>query len=151
MRHALPECALLPTMLREMEAEVAQDWGPSLRLIRTSPPDGRSDCHGWVFTGGLWWVLGADVEAILEDNGYRPAPEPAPGVLVVYRDDQGQITHTGLVHAAPQGVPVLVESKWCWLGTYLHTPDGHPYGGRPAYYRSARAGHQLTLLPARRQ
>jgi hypothetical protein len=147
----MPDSALPPTMLREMEAEVAQDWGPSLRLLRTSPPDGRSDCHGWVLTGGRWWVLGTDVEAILEDNGYSPVLEPGPGDLVVYRGDQAQVTHTGLVHATARDGPVLVESKWCWLGTYLHAPDGHPYGGRPTYYRSTRAGHELTMPSARRQ
>src|SRR5262245_4204567 len=146
--HTMPESALPPAMLRSMEAEMAQEWGPSLRLIRTSPPGGRSDCHGWVFGDGGWWILGADVGAILQDNGYEPVTEPAAGDLVVYRLGSGRITHTGVVSAVGRGGSVLVESKWAWLGTYLHAPDCHPYGGRPAYHRSARAGHRLNLVPA---
>lgn len=142
---AIPEAVLTPAMVRAMEAKMAQEWGPSLRLLRTGPPDGRSDCHGWVFTAGRFWILGVDVELILQDNGYRRVMEPREGDLVVYRGDRGRITHSGVVFAAHGGGPVLVESKWAWLGTYLHAHDAQPYGGYPAYYRSDRAGHGLLL------
>src|SRR5262249_42732473 len=130
-------------------AEMAQDWGVSLLLIRTRSPDGRADCHGWVFGDGCWWILGIDVEAILQDNGYEPVAEPAAGDLVVYRHPSGPITHTGVVFATARAGSVLVESKWAWLGTYLHALDAHPYGGRPSYHRSSRAGHRLAGLSAR--
>jgi hypothetical protein len=128
-----------------MEGEMAREWGLSLQLIRTSLPDSKSDCHGWVFVEGYWWILGADVEAILEDNGYQPVTEPIAGDLVVYRDRSGLITHSGVVFAASPGKAVLVESKWSWLGSHLHYLDSHPYGGYPAFYRSQRHGHSLTL------
>jgi hypothetical protein len=135
-------------MLEAMEAEMAEEWGRALRLIRTSPPDRRSDCHGWIFADGRWWILGADVDAILQDNGYQPVAEPGVGDLVVYRRG-ALITHSGVVSATANGRPALVESKWSWLGTYLHAPEVHPYGGNPAYFRSARAGHRLTLATGR--
>jgi hypothetical protein len=146
--HTMPPAALPAAMLQDMEAEMAREWGPSLGLLRTRPPDGRSDCHGWVFTEGNWWILGADVGAILQDNGYESVTAPAVGDLVVYWLGPGRVTHSGVVFATANGGTILVESKWAWLGTYVHPASVHPYGGRPVYYRSARAGHRLTVTPA---
>src|SRR5262249_33256339 len=39
-----------------------------LTLIRTAGPDPASNCHGWVFAGGRFWIDGSDVEIILADN-----------------------------------------------------------------------------------
>lgn len=142
---AMPPHALPPDALAAMEKEMAKEWGLAMRIIRTSPPDARADCHGWTFADGRWWILGADVEIILQDNGYQLVSDPRPGDLVVYRQAPTVITHTGVVVAAEDSVP-LVESKWCWLGTYLHSVEDHPYGGRPSYYRSSRAGHRLTII-----
>lgn len=128
---------------RELERSLA------LRLIRTAPPDWRSDCHGWTFADGRWWVYGADVALILEDNGYRPVTDPAPGDLAVYRDLAGTITHTGVVFAASPGRPVLVESKWTWLGCYVHTAQDQPYGTVITYYRTDRGSHRLRGLNGR--
>jgi hypothetical protein len=99
-----------------LEDEVVQGWGPSLRLIRTGPPDWAADCHGWTFTGGRWWVAGHDVERILQDNGYRPVDAPRPADLLVCRNEAGLPMHTGVVFAVGDDGRVLVESKWAWLG-----------------------------------
>ena len=40
-------------------------------VTRVAPVDPACNCHGWVFTGGRFWVSGEDVPRILEDNGYR--------------------------------------------------------------------------------
>ena len=39
-------------------------------LIRTDEADVRYNCHGFVFTGGRYWIRGGYVEHILKDNGY---------------------------------------------------------------------------------
>jgi hypothetical protein len=107
---------------------------------------GSSDCncHGWVFTGGLFWVRGDAVETILKDNGYRQVAAPRGGDVAVYRDPAGAITHTGLVRATTPDRPVLVESKWGELGAFIHPVDVHPYlGSTCTYHRSPRAGHRL--------
>lgn len=131
-----------------LEDEVVQGWGPSLRLIRTGPPDWAADCHGWTFTGGRWWVAGHDVEHILQDNGYRLVDAPRPGDVLVCRDEVGLPMHTGVVFAVGDDGRVLVESKWAWLGRYLHAPQDQPYGQRLTYYRSDRAGHHLVIRAA---
>jgi len=116
------------------------------QLIRLAPPDPKSDCHGWVFTGGLYLVRGVEVEYILQDNGYHPVAMPESGDLAVYRNVQGAIIHTGLVRLGTNDGLVLIESKWGSLGRYLHRPEAQPYSGVCAYYRSSRSGHLLLGL-----
>lgn len=144
----LPENLLASSTLRALEADMAQEWGPALGVARTSPPDWRADCHGWVFGEGRWWLLGADVELILQDNGYQPVTAPAAGDLVLYRNRTNEITHSGVVCAVLRDETVLVESKWSWLGTYVHAAVTQPYGGSPSYYRSPRRGHRLDFSTA---
>jgi hypothetical protein len=103
-----------------------------------------SNCHGWVFTGGRYWVRGVTVEGILADNGYRKVATPRAGDLAVYRDSAGAILHTGLVRATLPDRPVLVESKWGAIGAFIHPVDVHPYDGSTCtYHRSPRDGHRL--------
>src|SRR5947209_1770827 len=57
------------------DLEVTQDRllrGQNLRdeLVRRSPPGDETNCHGWVFTGGRFWLPGEEVGAILAGNGY---------------------------------------------------------------------------------
>jgi hypothetical protein len=143
----IPLSVLPPGAAKEKEARMARDAATAMQYIRTAPPDWQSNCHGWTFTGGRWWVLGGDVRQILEDNGYRPVTEPRPGDLVIYRDGADQITHTAVVRGATGEGCVLVEGKWSWLGVYLHRCDTQGYG-TPSYYRSPRAGHVLRGLGA---
>jgi len=114
-----------------------------LTLIRTAPPDPASNCHGWVFTGGRYWVRDADVDQILADNGYHETTEPQAGDLIVYRGASGEVAHTAVVRVA--GDMVLVEGKWGSMGCYLHAPDQYPYGYGWSFYRSPRRGHLLRL------
>jgi hypothetical protein len=115
------------------------------RAIRTAPPVEDYNCHGWVFTGGRYWIQGDDVETILKDNGYAAVTEPRPGDLVIYRSS-GDIVHSGVVRMAEAGEPVLVESKWGKSARYLHNADAVPYPSDLTYYRSSRAGHLLNNL-----
>ena len=114
-------------------------------VIRTGPAADEFNCHGWVFTGGRFWIGPDDVERILTDNGYQVVSQPRPGDVVIYRDSV-QISHTGLVRTGGDGTPVVIESKWGWMGRYLHTPEGSVYGRSYTFYRSPRAGHVLTAL-----
>jgi hypothetical protein len=114
------------------------------RMIRTGPADDTSNCHGWVFTGGRYWLTPEGVEAILADNGYRPVSDPHAGDLAIYRS-AGSIAHTAVVRSVAGGL-VLLEGKWGWMGVFLHAPQNSPYGQEYAYYRSARDGHLLAGL-----
>jgi hypothetical protein len=119
-------------------------WG---RVIRVAPPNRGHNCHGWVFTGGRYLLPDEAVEPILADNGYRRVERPRAGDLVVYRNDHGVVCHTALVWAVGEDGTVLLESKWSWVGRYLHPPAASPFGRAWAYYRSPRRGHQLRIAP----
>jgi hypothetical protein len=116
-------------------------------LIRRGPADDASNCHGWVFTGGRYWLTAAAVETILAENGYAPPGAPAAGDLVVYRDEAGQPGHTAVVRAIADDGTVLVEGKWGAMGVYLHDVNAG-YGKNITYYRSRRVGHLLRGLDA---
>ena len=59
-------------------------------VTRTAAPDARCNCHGWIFTGGRFWVKGTDVGQVLHDNRYEEVSETRVGDLIVYRDDAGK-------------------------------------------------------------
>jgi hypothetical protein len=114
-------------------------------VIRTGPATDIYNCHGWVFTGGRFWINPEDIATILEDNDYQPVTDPRPGDIVIYREGD-RITHTGLVRTGDNGQPLLVESKWGWMGQFLHPPAGTCYGRAFSFYRSPRRGHTLAGL-----
>jgi len=118
-------------------------------LIHTGPADGDYNCHGWVFTGGRYWLRGQAVETILQDNGYQPVSKPMIGDLCIYRSPQGEISHSAIVRGLGDKGLVLLESKWGKLGRYIHLAhEGHAYTGHvPTFYRSTRTGHLLRGLP----
>src|SRR5262249_27249184 len=81
------------------EISLLKNLGMSLGVIRATPPDPVTNCHGWVFAGGQYHVTGRSVPQILEENGYRPVEKPEAGDLIAYRTDFGEVTHTGVVRA----------------------------------------------------
>jgi hypothetical protein len=128
------------------EYSYIRENGLRLRLIRTGPASLDCNCHGWVFTGGKFWVHGASVEPILRGNRYRAVAAPAVGDLAVFRDSSGAPGHTALVRAVGEDGAVLLESKWSVHGRFLHTPAGHAYSDYAcAYHRSPRGGHLLRV------
>jgi len=133
----------------EAEKKFITNTGLLLRTIRTAPPSMESNCHGWVFTAGRHWILGEDVQRILDDNGYEVVTAPRVGDLIVYRDAVSQkALHTGVVSTVTPDGKVLVESKWGKMGCYLHLPEDQSYSMSWQFYRSPRKGHLLKNLPA---
>ena len=118
------------------------------RVIRTSEADQECNCHGWVFAQGRFWVRGANVDAILEDNGYVTTETAQPDDVVIYRNAKGKVIHSALVRSvASEGL--LVESKWGKTGRFIHPHDRHPYvDARCSFYRSPRQGHLLRDMSA---
>ncbi|GIW93696.1 MAG: hypothetical protein KatS3mg110_1737 [Pirellulaceae bacterium] len=107
-------------------------------LIREGPIDTRSNCHGWLFAQGECVVMGDAVEAILQDNGYQLVTNPAPGDIIVYRDEHGVIMHSGLVRGILDDGTPLIESKWGLGARYLHRPMDQIFSPHFSYYRSPR-------------
>jgi hypothetical protein len=130
----------------QAENEVFRAKGLDWHIIRVAPPSWGYNCHGWVFAAGRHLILtAAEVETILEDNGYVPVSEPRVGDLAIYRSRRGKIIHSGIVRAVAADGLVLVESKWGKLSRFLHPADEHLYQSHATctYYRSSRAGHCL--------
>jgi hypothetical protein len=126
-------------------------------VIQTDEANTRYNCHGWVFTGGRFWVRGSFVETILKDNGYQSTSTPEVGDVVVYRENStGQVAHTGLIRAvlAADGPEtsqktsrVLIESKMGVLGRFIHEVDTHPYDNTTYQcYHTSRESHILHGL-----
>jgi len=133
----------------DVELKVMREAGASLRVIPVQSASFDSDCNGWIFTGGRFWLLCRDVERILDDNGYEVVTKPRPGDLIVYRDlKTRQLTHSGLVVALTKNGKPLIESKWGVAGCYLHLPEGQTYSSSWQFYRSPRKGHLLRNLPS---
>lgn len=131
------------------EARPTDPRGSGAHVIQTGPPDPRFNCHGWVFTGGLYLISGRDVELILEDNGYQEVKAPRAGDVAIFRDTTGFATHTALVCGVGDRGMVLLESKWGQGGRFIHTATDHPYSQDAVrYYRTGRGAHQLAGLKA---
>ncbi len=131
---------------QDAETRVVQSHDLGLRLIRTGPTDRATNCHGWVFTGGRYWMDGGDIVRILHDNSYEAVSVPRAGDLAIYRDASGQPVHSSVVRTVGEDGLVLVESKWSFMGRYLHRIDDYCFATSWTYYRSPRTGH----LPGRR-
>jgi hypothetical protein len=118
-------------------------------LIRTDEADTRYNCHGFVFTGGRFWIRGSYVDQILKDNGYQSTTTPRPGDIVVYRDHiTGAVAHTAVVRTVLEETgSILVESKLGSLGRFIHSSDKHPYLDTTlTFYHTGRGNHVLRGL-----
>lgn len=124
------------------------------QLIVAGRGNALSNCHGWVFTGGRYWIPIESVDTILNDNGYKLVPTPLADDLIVYRGDDGRPVHTGIVKAVGDDGFVLVESKWGKQDIFWHTRDQQAFGTRFEYWHADRDGHLLRLssrtMPATR-
>jgi len=131
--------------LADMEQHFVGELARNNLLICTGPAEAGYNCHGWVFTGGRYWIDGVEVERILAENGYQRVTTPRPGDLAIYRNDS-EITHSAVVRTVEADGLLLVESKWGQLGRYIHPADKLNFGHPPVYYRSSRQGHLLRGL-----
>ncbi len=116
-------------------------------LIRVAGASTQSNCHGWVFTGGLCWISGETVDLILLENGYQQVEIPASGDLVVYRNEQGKVVHSGIVRGVWSEGRILVESKWGTLGAFVHFVEQSIYEGHWTFHHANRPTHLLRGLP----
>jgi len=130
--------------MADLERRILEQMSMGLAVIRQNGVDDGANCHGWVFTGGKYWLGPEMVTKILNENGYRPVTVPHVGDVVVYCD-RGQVAHTALVKYLGDDAPI-VEGKWGWMGVFLHPADHSPYGQSITYYHSDRANHLLVGL-----
>ena len=73
----------------------------------------QSNCHGYTFLDGEYWILSSQVEKILDDNGWRPVSEPEvePGNVAVYRQANGRVYHSARIIGRNATGHLIVNSK----------------------------------------
>lgn len=107
------------------------------------------NCYGLAFAARRSAIVDEeDVQAILDDDGYRRLPwDPStwlPGDVVIYRKDSSEIAHVGLISrivpdTATASFEVFVRSAWGDSGEYDHVIDHVPVLlGRPTEVVSQR-------------
>src|SRR5262245_101697 len=126
------------------EAETPEDL-PGRDIARTAPASAESNCHGWVFADGHYWIDSDQIDDILEDNCYAEVSTPQVDDVIVYRT-AGGVAHTGIVRQVSADGSVVVESKWGTQGRFLHAPADQPFWRSWSYYHSPRQGHRLDGL-----
>jgi hypothetical protein len=119
-------------------------------MQRVENPTGDYNCHGFTFGRQGGWLEDNEVPHIINDNGFTPVQwnQTRPGDVVIYKDSNKQITHSGIVDTVNQwGQPQSVRSKFGAGSLFKHSPDAVPsFYGQPSVYRSNRNdGRHLHL------
>lgn len=115
---------------------------PSAR--RRTDASAGYNCHGLTFASRRAWVYrGRDLQRILADDQYAEVELPSvlAGDIVIYRGDDGDFNHSGIVVEAGGDLIVpLVCSKWAHAGEYIHALRDCPavYGPHTTFFRCVR-------------
>lgn len=115
-------------------------------VIQRGPADSLANCHGWVFLDGQYLISGEAVQRILDDNGYEIVEEALAGDVIIYRDDNRSIVHSGVVRGVLNDGTILIESKWGSEGVFLHNPLDTPYSTIFEYLRSPRPTNRVKIV-----
>jgi hypothetical protein len=116
-------------------------------MIQRAPAGPLANCHGWVFLDAQYLISGDEVQRILDDNGYEVVEEAVAGDVIIYRGDNRNILHSGLVRGVLNDGTTIIESKWGIEGVFLHCPQDTPYATNFDYYRSPRPTHRIKIVP----
>jgi hypothetical protein len=73
----------------------------------------KSNCHGLTFLDGDYWLIGTQVQRILDDGNWVAirAERAQRGDIAVYRDLKGNIVHSARVVGRDDDGHILVNSK----------------------------------------
>ncbi len=99
------------------------------------------NCHGLTFASRRTGIENPRVvEEIVQHDDYVRVPrnEVLPGDIVIYVDDQGDISHSGIVVEVMQ-LAVKVLSKWGECHEVIHNMNDCPYPGTTKeFYRVSK-------------
>jgi hypothetical protein len=128
-----------PNSMR-MEEQACKDMVPG---IVTQSLCNLYNCAGMVFANRRTTVDDlAFLYTILSDDHYRQIAqnETVPGDVVIYRGNDDEITHVGLIHWPDlTNATFIVRSQWGNNGEYLHDLDRVPWVyGRAAEFWTER-------------
>lgn len=106
-------------------------------------PNPIYNCHGMTFACARTMVFPESVQMILDDDGYaevKNIDDVLPGDIVLYYEDNGEISHSGIVVSRPSEEPLKIPwvvSKWGMLNEVYHLVYDCPYhpSGGVRYWR----------------
>jgi len=99
--------------------------------------DATTNCFGFVFTNGEFWIQGDQVETILKDDGYAPIydiKDAQKEDVVIYCAESGEINHVATISATDgtyKGTTVYGKygidpaPTTCGIEEGYNRPDGH--------------------------
>lgn len=116
-------------------------------MIQRGSANPLANCHGWVFLDSQYLMTPEGVQRVLDDNGYEVVSEPSGGDVIIYRNDNREIVHSGIVRGVLNDGTIIVESKWGTEGLFLHNPEDQPYSQTFEYYRTSRRDHHVKIVP----
>jgi RHS repeat-associated protein len=76
-----------------------------------SKPGFDTNCHGWTFTDGQYWINDDQVDAILKHDGYEKHEQPQAGDVVVYNQGRENIVHSAKIVHSIQGTPIIIINE----------------------------------------
>ena len=141
----------IPNTRRKPRAPLSMQAAQTMVLGAHSSAEIRSlssvyNCMGMVFASRRTWIEPEHLQMILQDDEYRQVNrnEIQRGDVVVYRGNQNEITHVGIVSEVKVNprdatLEVVVVSQWGYDGEYFHLDDDvNPMLGTPAEYWTDR-------------
>jgi hypothetical protein len=141
------EVGFVLTPLRVQQArEQIRDIYPTSRFFEERKgPTGAYNCHGLTFINRRAWIVSGDaIQMILVDDQYQslPVEQATAGDVVIYRDRDGDIEHSGVViyrETSGSLTAPIVLSKWGMAGEYLHRFNNCPFGaGGITFWREGK-------------
>lgn len=135
---------------REFDAVIKPMLQFASQVQERRGPTNSYNCHGLAFLMRRARLIDqGSIEMVLADDGYDEVrlDEVQPGDIAVYRDENGEVEHTGVVVAvdpvAGLRVPILI-SKWGSWGEYVHRCNNSPYRGHVLFMREGSNGNRAT-------
>jgi hypothetical protein len=119
-------------------------YRPKAVLRSLSHSDYPYNCVGMIFAARRKWIDIEHMKALLQHDGYAQIPKlsSVDGDLVLYRDDNNDYSHVGLIILAERNrdtMNIKVLSKWGKDGEYEHfEEDIPPFAGKALEYWTER-------------
>ena len=110
------------TDFRAQPGVIKTDNGPIIKAYASLAHDQRMDtnCHGYTFADGKYWINGNQVETILAEDNYIPQSIPAVGDVVAHRRPDGRIEHTTTVRSIDVSTGAVIVEGIGGLETAPH-------------------------------
>ncbi len=135
----------IPNIQRSEISAFERNWAedlPAKYLTTTIRTDVSAlyNCHGLTFASRRTRIEEfSSIALILRDDKYEEVPreQALPGDIVIYYDDSGDLTHSGLVVLNEPPLNPLICSKWGNGPEFVHGLYNVPsvYGADHRFYR----------------